>query len=166
MEETGRKRKKGEFVVTSKDEEGGAKRLREADDFVVEEIREMPHSYIVRAKDTKASEESTRKKLKKVVGEESRITNVLEDDDGHVFIPTGKINVIMSRSLPKAKLREWSDSHQIDVVTHSKWRPKSVQVELKLELADADEALERLKDDPSVEMAEPDVLTDFKRETD
>lgn len=164
MTDAPRKRKKGEFVVRSKQATAPVEKLRDVLDLEIEAVDELPQSYVVRAKDAKKAEALTREALRDVVGEDWTISTVLEDDEGHTFIPTGKINVVMSNKLSKAKLREWSADHKLGIVQHSKWRPKAVLLEPESEDEDAVEAVERLKDDPSVELAEPDVLTRFKRE--
>jgi len=163
--ETRRKPVKGQYVVSTKTESCSSEQLGRADDFLIDPIVELPGAYLAKAKDPGASEGVLRDELRVLMGENCSIQNVLEDDDGHIFLPTGKINLTVSEALPKSELRALIERRRLKLVNQSKWMPELVTVAADDLGIDIDQIVQELKRDPAVETAEPDVLAKFTRES-
>lgn len=160
--EVERSPRRGEFVVLHE----RSKRLLAADtnDFEIEELRGVPGAYIARAKDPGLSDDELRRRLQNITGSAANVRNVLEDREGHTFIPTGNLSVILASPMPRDKLESWARAKGLGVVSQSKWRPKSVVLTVNSDEQTMAEIVSKLDADPKVEAVEQEVLSEFKRE--
>ncbi|MEM9332162.1 MAG: hypothetical protein AAGA53_12610 [Pseudomonadota bacterium] len=156
---------KGQYVVLISDEIQAAQKFSDTADFFIEPVFELVGAYIARSKDADTPEAALHEKLRVIFGKECRIQSLLEDEEGHVFVPTGKINVKATEALRKIELNAWIERHHLKLINQSKWMPETVTVTLDDNRADIDQVLQNLEHDPTVDIAEPDVLTRFTRES-
>jgi hypothetical protein len=160
----GRSAAHGLFVILPSS--GSSKRLRvgDHDHFKIEEVPELPGTYIARVKDMDVPDDKSRRRLQDFAGNDYVVSNVLEDAQGHTFIPTGNINVLLASPMPEDKLQQWAAANDLRLVVQSKWRPKSVVLQMDSDIGDVKDTLRKLRADPEVEVAEQEVLSKFKRE--
>lgn len=153
------------FVVWQVEKRLSQKEIDQIVDFDISTIREPPYAYLARGAGNDTTEEVLKNRLHEIFGQKARILNVLEDDKGHLFIPTGNISVVLTHEFPQQNLKDWAQAKRLQVLSQSKWRPQAVV--LATETDDPSElinALRDLRNDPHVEVAEQEVLTQFQRE--
>ena len=165
MMDVKRKPKAGVFVVRLPARQQAAQRPPASEDFLIDEIAELPGAFLVRATDSDMPTDALRARLRSLFGARARVLNVLEDAEGHTLIPTGNISVLLGEALSKRKLEDWARGKHLRVVSRSKWRPSAVVLTTDMQPSnDIDETVRALVRDPDVEIAEQEVLTGFKRE--
>ena len=134
-------------------------------DFDISTITERPRAYLARPLSSDTPVDALKHRLHEIFGQKARILNVLEDEKGHLFFPTGNISVVFTQELPQKQLKKWAQANRLQVLSQSKWRPRAVVLATEkddsLELINT---LRKLRNDPHVEVAEQEVLTKFQRE--
>jgi len=162
--EVQRSPKHGTFVLLPGDEALDESSLTASREFSVTPIAEIPGAFLAQATDLELSDAELRTRLQSLAGPAARVFNVLEDEEGHVFVPTGNLSAMLVEAPEEAQLQHWAERKSLDVISRSKWRPRSVVLRARgAQEADALEALRRLESDPEVELAQQEVLTKFKR---
>ena len=141
------------------------KEIEEIVDFDISAITELTGAYLAHSKDSYTRADVMKQRLHQIFGDEARILNVLQDEKGHILIPTGNISVVLISALSKQRLDEWAKSNRLKVISQSKWRPRAVLLATeKDEPSELNRALEALQNDPRVEIAEQEVLAHFQRD--
>ena len=139
------------------------KEIEKIADFDISAITELTGAYLAHSKGPYTSADVMKQQLHQIFGDEARILNVLQDESGHILIPTGNISVVLTNALSKQRLDEWAKSNRLKVISQSKWRPRAVLLATD-EPSELNRALEALQNDPQVEIAEKEVFTHFQRE--
>lgn len=153
------------FVVWQAAKKLNQKKIDQIVDFDISALSEPPYGYLARVAGSHATAEVLKDRLHEIFGQKARILNVLEDDKGHLFIPTGNISVVLTHEVPQQNLKDWAQANRLQVLSQSKWRPQAVVLATeKDDPSDLLKALRDLRNDPNVEVAEQEVLTKFQRE--
>ena len=153
------------FVIWQAEKRFKQKEIEKIVDFDISMITERPRAYLARPVSTDTQVDALKHRLHEIFGQKARILNVLEDDKGHLFLPTGNISVVLTHELPQKQLKDWAQANRLQVLSQSKWRPRAVVLATEkddsLELINT---LRNLRNDQHVEVAEQEVLTKFQRE--
>ena len=153
------------FVVWRSEQDLDPRQFDQIEDLEVKIISKAPLAYLVRPTTVNLTAVDIKHRLHQIFGNRAHILNALEDDQGHLFIPTGNFNVILTEKLPRKQLEDWARGNRLRILSQSKWRPQSVTLATEQKsTAELNRMLNDLRSDPQVEVAEHEVLTQFKRE--
>lgn len=153
------------FVVWQAEQRLKQQEIEKIVDFDIRMINEQPYAYLARSAGSGTTVRALKNRLQEIFGKKARILNVLEDDKGQLFIPTGNISVVLTHELPQPNLKDWAQGNRLQVLSQSKWRPRAVILATeKDDPSELSNALRDLRNDPHVEVAEQEVLTKFNRE--
>ncbi|MEO1019126.1 MAG: hypothetical protein AAFY56_15745 [Pseudomonadota bacterium] len=159
-----RRPKKGTYVVTLVHEGPSPGEIETMSGFSVEEIGELPGTFLIHLGETDIADLDILNYLKRIIGENAKILSALEDEAGHTLIPTGNITVFMKEELPSRQLSEWAQEHRLEIISQSKWQPKLLIVHTDETLTElVEEKIQHLREDPLVDVAEQEVLARYSR---
>ncbi|UWQ84379.1 hypothetical protein [Leisingera caerulea] len=154
----------GEYVICSSDDNLTEEKLLLLGDFIVDRVPELENTYVARSKDKHVPDDLVRRKLCEMIGPHCKILNVLGDDDGQKFLPTGNISVLLTHGVSEAELSDWTANRNLTLISRSKWRPLAITVTPSSKTENLHAVVRALKDDPLVKIVEQDVLLRLVRE--
>jgi hypothetical protein len=154
-----------QFVIWRPERKLDQRDFEKIDDFEIRTISADPSAYLASSTAKNMGADTIKHRLYEIFGENAYILNVLEDDQGHLFIPTGNFNVILTQKLPQQQIEEWVRGKRLQILSQSKWRSRAVTLSAdKKGSSELSRILNDLRKDPQVEVAEQEVLTKFQRE--
>lgn len=159
-----RKPKPGSYVVWRGAGETDMAPVEILEDFRVEHVAGHPAAVVVHAKNVDQPGPVLMQRLMRAFGAPARIYQVLVDDDGNVFIPTGRIQTHFCKPLTADRLKGWAEANGLAIVNSSKWRPGAVLFESRSASPGLfTKILENLAADGNLDLVEAETLTHYRR---